>query len=227
LAAATVYCIISTTTDRFKISTTCGGAEVDITTSGTGTQSDHFNFVTPDTRGRFGLGTGTAVYTDAGVDADVDITANDLTVPSNNTKWITGTPVVFTLTSGTITGLTSGNTYYVIRSSATKIQLASSLANAQNLTPIDFTAKSSPIWNISHTNTARTIGEIGGEQEHAQNVTELLAHIHGTVRVPGGTASVVGGVDNIDQTGSTGSTGGNAAMNVMNPFLVMTYIIKL
>lgn len=56
LAATTVYCIISVTTDRFKISTTCGGAEVDITTTGTGTHSDYFNFITPDMRN--GIATG-------------------------------------------------------------------------------------------------------------------------------------------------------------------------
>lgn len=59
LSASTVYCIISTIADRYKISTTCGGAAVDITTTGTGTHSDYFNFVTPDTRGRVVLGTGT------------------------------------------------------------------------------------------------------------------------------------------------------------------------
>lgn len=58
LNAVTVYCIISTTTGRFKISTTCGGASVDITDPGSGTHSDYFNFVVPDARGRSILGAG-------------------------------------------------------------------------------------------------------------------------------------------------------------------------
>lgn len=58
LSATGVYCIISTTTDRFVISTVCGGSAVDITDAGTGTHSDYFNFVVPDARGRSIVGTG-------------------------------------------------------------------------------------------------------------------------------------------------------------------------
>ena len=228
LSAATVYCIESITTDRFKISTTCGGVDTDITDAGSGTHSDYFNFLAPDVRGRVPLGTGTATTTENGVDADVDITANELVVPTNNVKWITGTQVTFTLSSGTVTGLTSGNTYYVIRMSTTRISLASSLANAQNGVEIDFTAKSSPVWTITNTMTARTIGEIGGEQEHAMSSTELLAHTHDA---GSGVNAANGSFFNSRLNGvggnPTSSTGGNAAMNIMNPFLVMTYIIKL
>ena len=59
LSAATVYCIESITTDRFKISPTCGGVDTDITDAGSGTHSDYFNFLTPDARGRAAIGTGT------------------------------------------------------------------------------------------------------------------------------------------------------------------------
>ena len=58
LVATTVYCIISVTTDRYKVSDTCGGAVVDLTTNGTGTQTDYFNFLVPDARGRTPVGTG-------------------------------------------------------------------------------------------------------------------------------------------------------------------------
>lgn len=77
LVATTVYCIISVTTDRYKVGTTCGGAVVDLTTNGTGTQTDYFNFVTPDTRGRVALGTGAGagltnrvIGTSAGAETD-------------------------------------------------------------------------------------------------------------------------------------------------------------
>jgi microcystin-dependent protein len=59
LGASTVYCIVSVTTDRYKIGTACGGAAVDITSTGSGTHSHHFNFVTPDARGRNVIGSGT------------------------------------------------------------------------------------------------------------------------------------------------------------------------
>lgn len=169
-------------------------------------------------------GTGTVVA--SGVDGDVDLTGDTFTVPSNNTTWITGMPVVFTLSSGTITGLTSSTTYYIIRSSSTLVQLASSLANAQNGTAINMTAKSSPVWTLTHTYTARVLGETGGEEAHAMSDTELLAHTHavstasslaggGSNNSPGGTA------------GATGSRGGNVAMNIMQPTTFMNVMLKL
>jgi microcystin-dependent protein len=58
LNATTVYCVQSVTADRYKLKA-CGGANIDITTSGTGSHSDYFNMKIPDTRGRNVLGTGT------------------------------------------------------------------------------------------------------------------------------------------------------------------------
>ena len=178
-------------------------------------------------------GYGTGTVSAAGVDADVDITANDLTVASNTTKWVTGMSVVFTLDSGTVTGLTSGNTYYVIRSSATKVQLASSLANAQNGTAIDFTAKSTPVWTITHTYTIRGLGEAVGEQEHAQSLTELMGHTHGGLTGSivgyvgaGGTRQVPGGAEGVVDA-TTGSRGGNAAMNIVQPTVFLNVMVKL
>lgn len=183
----------------------------------------------PKTLGRALAGYGTGTVFANGVDADVDITANDLTVASNNTKWITGMAVVFTLTSGTITGLTTATTYYVIRSSATKVQLATTLANAQNGTAIDYTAKATPVWSITHTYTARVLGETVGEQTHAQNSIELLAHIHDqrASNTAGATASPVTTQGTDLGAGPTGSTGGNAAMNIQPPTLFLNVMVKL
>ena len=184
----------------------------------------------PKTLGRALAGYGTGTVVASGTDSDVDIgAANSLTVTSNNTKWITGMAVVFTLGSGTITGLTSGNTYYVIRSSATLVQLASTLANAQNGTAIDLTAKSSPVWTITHTYTARVLGEAIGEQSHAQSLTELLSHTH----IVGSTATAESGTevghDDISAAGAVASAarGGNVAMNITNPTLYLTVMVKL
>lgn len=58
LNATTVYCVQSVTADRYKLKA-CGGANVDITTSGTGVHADYFNMKIPDTRGRAAIGTGT------------------------------------------------------------------------------------------------------------------------------------------------------------------------
>lgn len=187
------------------------------------------------------LAAGTGTHVDSGVNADVDTAADTLVVPSNTRKWITGKSVVFTLASGTITGLTSGNTYFVIRNSTTTIKLASSLANAQNGTAIDFTAKSTPVWTVTHTLTARTLGERGGEESHAMSSTELVLHGHtGRVNGGGGTTNLWSGAGAGDgiASGDTGSVflggapitvdanGGNNAMNVMAPFAAVTRGIR-
>lgn len=168
---------------------------------------------------------GTGTHADSGGNAEVDTTTDLLTVPSNLAKWITGKQVVFTLASGTITGLTSGNTYYVIRIGNTTIKLASSLANAQNGTGIDLTAKAAPVWTITHTQAARTHGERLGEDGHAMSSTELLLHAHS---LPNAFVSLVGGSDVaggggfIATSNITGNAGGNAAMNVTQPSAVVT-----
>jgi microcystin-dependent protein len=208
------------------------------TTWGVGNGTTTFNV--PDFRDKVPIGSGTGTVKAAGVDAGVDIGADTLTVASNNTKWTTGMTVVFTLTSGTITGLVHNTTYYVVRDSATTIKLASSLANAQNGTVIDFTAKASPVWDITHTYTARTLGEYGGEESHAMSSVEHLAHGHtgSTGTVPTlNSAGTAGGNNTLQElsdasngtapaTLTIASTGGNAAMNTMQPFGVVKYIIS-
>ena len=184
--------------------------------------------------GRLVIAAGTGTSVASGVNADVDTATDGFTVPANASKWVTGTPVVFSLASGTITGLTSGNNYFVVRSSSTLIKLASSLANAQNGTVIDLTAKSSPVWSITYTMTARTAGDMGGAESHAESSVENLAHAHNT---QGSTATLgtagsgssegysTSAVNCQRQTAVT-STGGNAAMDIMNPFVVSNMIIS-
>jgi hypothetical protein len=167
------------------------------------------------------------VVTEAGGDGAVDTGADTFTVTSNNTKWVTGMSVLLTLTSGTITGLTSGNTYYIIRTNATTIQLASSLANAQAGTAVNMTAKSSPVWTLTHTYTTRVLGETGGEQEHAMSLTEMLAHTHAMSAVTNTAGAVVAAGSDKGLTTNTGSRGGNAAMNIMQPTVFLNVMIKL
>jgi microcystin-dependent protein len=194
------------------------------TTWGAGDGATTFNLPPSAGRSRIGRGTGTVVA--SGVDADVDIVNNGFVVSANDTKWITGMSFLFTLASGTITGLTSGNTYYAIRSTSTLVKIASSLANAQNESNIDLTAKSSPVWSITHTYTARTLGVTGGEETHAISATETLAHTHAdTGTTSTGTMTAGGSVGDMNE-GSTGSFGGNVAMNIMQPFGVYMQIIR-
>lgn len=164
------------------------------------------------------------VTRETGTNADVDTTGNTLAVGSNTQTWTTGMPVTFTLSSGSITGLTSGNTYYVIRTSAVTVKLASSLANAQNNNPIDFTGKSSPVWTIQYNSTPRQLGEYVGEEYHAMSAGELLAHTHSEVGNNGSQGPIGGGLGGAD---TTGSTGGNQFMNNMQPTLFLTLMMKL
>lgn len=53
LTADTIYYVIESTTNTFKVSLTQGGAAVDITDTGTGTHSFYDEFAVPDIRGRF------------------------------------------------------------------------------------------------------------------------------------------------------------------------------
>lgn len=164
-----------------------------------------------------------AVTRAAGTNTGVDLTGDTLTVDSNTATWITGMPVMFTLTSGTVTGLTSGNIYYVIRNNATTVKLASTLANAQNNIPIDLTAKSSPVWSIQYNTTARAMGEYFGEEAHAMSSAELLAHTHNAV-ITGGASG--GGAGSFFPS-ITSVTGGNSFMNQYQPTLALGLMMKL
>jgi microcystin-dependent protein len=226
----------------------CNGASVSRTTyadlfAAIGTtfgSADGNSFNLPDMQGRVPVGVGTGTIAENGTGGDVSIGSDTLAVPSNDDRWITGMSVLFTLSSGTITGLTSGNTYYIVRASATTVKLASSLANAQNGTVVDLTAISSPVWNITHTHVARSLGAKGGNDVHAMSSTELVSHNHtqnshahgggqasGTIQdVGGGTA---GGNDASTggATATNNPTGGTAAMNNMPPYLATKFIISI
>lgn len=189
----------------------------------------------PKTLGRALAGYGVGTVVASGTDSDVDIgAANSFTVPSNNNKWVTGMLVTFSLASGTITGLTSGNPYYIIRSSATLVSLASTLALAQAGTAIDITAKSSPVWSLTHTYTTRSLGEAVGEESHAMSSTELYSHTH-TINNAANLKNQAAGVDFANGAGTAlntvtptnASTGGNAAMNNLQPTAFLNVMVKL
>ena len=92
--------------------------------------SEYFNpaLYRPSSSGRVivGAGTPTTVMT------FVSRSSNTITVSGVNAIAFnenqTGTAVTYSAPSGAITGLTSGNTYYLIRVTSTTFQVASSLA---------------------------------------------------------------------------------------------------
>lgn len=196
------------------------------TTWGIGDGSTTFNV--PDFRGRGAVGSGTGTVAETVAAASVNTGADTFTVSSNNTKWITGQKVQLTTTNTLPAGLSLATDYWIIRASATTIQFATTLANAQNGVQIDITTQGTGNHTVTGTLTARTLAEIGGEESHAMTNTELLSHSHGvTVDTSTTTAgSVVRSGLNSDSSRNTGTAGGNAAMNVMQPFGVVTKVIK-
>ena len=151
--------------------------------------------------------------------------SNGFTVASNNTKWITGMPVVLSNLTGFTTSATAGPTYYAVRISATNVRLATTLAKAQTNAP-DVTLSGTGTATLTTTFTARTVGELGGEEGHAMSITELLAHTHTQDSFVNSTTTGAGSSPITSGTKATGSTGGHAAANIMQPFGVYMTIIK-
>ncbi len=68
----------------------------------------------------------------------VNTTSDVITIPSHG--YFTSDPVVFTSDVGAAAGLTSGNTYYVIRVDSDTVKLATSASNSINGTAVDITS---------------------------------------------------------------------------------------
>ena len=132
-----------------------------------------------------------------------------------------------------MTGLTSGNSYYLIRISNTTFQLASSLANAIAGTAISLSSDGTGTQTFTTTVTSLTAAQHGGEQTHALTAAQIPSHTHNN-------NAILGSASGTDETSSTndgsstpaanrptdGGTGGNTAHNNMPPFLALNYIIK-
>lgn len=197
------------------------------TTYGAGDGSTTFNL--PDMRGRavIGVGTGTKVATFASRSGNV-ITVTGLSNASNN-EFQTGQAVLYSAPSGAMTGLTHNTTYYLIRTGNLTFSLATTLANAQNGTVISLSSDGTGTQTFILTLTARTLADTGGEENHAMSSTELLSHRHTyeTFTATGtGTGAYYGTNGILVTNPNTSLTGGNVAMNNMQPFIALNYIIK-
>jgi len=195
---------------------------------------DGTHFTLPDMRGRVAAGVGSNIWTFTFASTDVNTGTDQITVTANS-EIITGRKVQLTTTGTLPTGLSLATDYYIIVVDSTHIKLATSLANAIAGTNIDITAQGSGTNTATHTGTARTLGEHGGEQAHADTATEMPAHSHDISGHAGarvyspdfnnGTAAGSGGAT--WGAAILGNTGGSTAHNNMQPYLGLNYIIKV
>lgn len=251
LAANTDYYVISAglTANAFELALSPGGAAINTSGSQSGVHTvfksswgkgdGSTTFQLPDLRARFPVGlaaTAPAVQTltfePAAVSAGSDnVTILDTVFPSQGQK-------VQLTSSGTLpAGLSLATDYWIVRSSATTIQFATSAANANLLTPsvVNITDQGTGVHTMTYTNRAHTVlGRLGGEETHLNAAGEVpaLSHSH-TVSENQNTGGASGLRSQATQqaevsTYSTNSTtlGGDAVHNVMPPFAVLNYIIK-
>ena len=206
---------------------------------GAGDGSITFNV--PDPQGRVLVIAGAGSMAESFAAAAVTVATDLITVQSNVDRWITGMKVRATTTGTLPTGLALATDYFVIRVDAVSIKLASSLANAVAGTAIDITAQGSGTHTLTHSLTARAIGDKGGEEAHANTVAEMAPHRHkvwscvssgGTVATGLGDAASKSVMGNKNVAGSSyidtnngvplvENTGGSSAHNSMPPFLAI------
>lgn len=71
------------------------------------------------------------------------------------------------------------------------------------------------------------LAAVGGSQSHVMTLTELVAHHHTMNAVSGSNAGSTGGpVQGSGATANTSDTGGSGAFNIIQPTIVLNYIIK-
>lgn len=157
----------------------------------------------------------------------------------------TGQIVYFTTTGALPTGLTASTRYWVIAVTSSTFRLATSQANALAGTAVTTSGTQSGTHTVFSADF--DLGRSNGEINHEQTLTELATHNHtqsahnhtipNSVTVPGGTSffnfeSWSNGTDQ-SRTITTGNatpaiqnSGSGLAMNIMQPYLTMNFIIK-
>jgi microcystin-dependent protein len=80
---------------------------------------------------------------------------------------------------------------------------------------------------VGRTLTTRSLGQIGGEEVHLLDTTEIPSHNHTYTKIDGNGPGNpnTGGFDS-DTATNTGNTGGNLVHNNMSPFTVISYFIR-
>lgn len=165
---------------------------------------------------------GSNLYAQPAQNFSTSVASNVLITVTNAAAFGVASPVI--LTGSPPSGLSVGVVYYTIVTSATTIELASTIANALAGTPITFSASSG-----SGTIQIQALGSssLAGELAHTLTVGEMPSHNHSMTRVFAGAGIGSGTSFASDTAGTTGNTGGGAAHNNVQPTTYMNMYIKL
>ena len=238
---------------------TCDGSAISRTTysdlfsvigTGYGIGDGSTTFNLPDMKARFPIG-----YSDSAptkIFTFSSRSSNTITVTgvsnTNNNHIQTGQAVLYSAPSGAMTGLTHNTTYYLKSVAYNQFTLATSVANANAGTTISLSSDGTGTQTFTATFSARAIGDMGGEENHALTDAEMPSHAH-DVQSPvlSGSASnqiplrdndgVSEGwwdtnpVINKQDTSNTDelrmmNEGSDAVHNNLPPYTVVNYIIK-
>lgn len=197
------------------------------TAFGAGDGSTTFNL--PDVKGRSLVGVGTGSVAESVAAAAVNTGTEVITVASNVDRWINGMKVQISTTGTLPGGLSAATDYYINRLSSTTIRLSATLADAIAGNVIDITSQGTGTHTLTHTLTARSMGDKGGEEAHANTVAEMPSHTHplkySNATYTSGAGTMVATVGSGGLTATSDATGSGAAHNNMPPFLAANLFI--
>jgi len=228
LAVQTLYYVRDKTTNTFKLALTAGGSAIDIGDAGTGTHSFYVSFKVPNLQGRVPVGYSASAPTF--IATFVSRSSDTITVSgadnhaSNQLQ--TGQKVLYTASSGAMTGLTHNTDYYLIRVAYNQFKLATTLGNANEGTAISLSSDGTGAQTFTITYTARPMGQTGGMEIDSQPPT----HKHSVYTYT--TSDFNDGTSGWSSSGSSQGTptatleDGGATPSNMQPFVVLSYIIK-
>lgn len=200
--------------------------------SGWGMGDGSTTFTLPDFRSRVPVGLAAAAPTTqklAFEPAQVSAGSDNVTIP--NIVFPSQGQKVQLTSSGTLpAGLSLATDYWIVRSSSTTIQFATTQANANASTPVvvNITDQGSGVHTMTFTGLAHTVlGRMGGEETHGIANPELASHFHtwGNASNATGTGFANSG-SNQSGTNVTSTVGSDAQHNIMQPFVVVNYVIK-
>jgi len=183
----------------------------------------------PRTVGRAMAGTGSSGAFSSTFTADA---GTDVCTVDSNLSLYTGAIVQVATTTTLPAGLSAATDYYVIRTAATTLQLATSLANAHAGTVINITDAGTGTHTMTMSLSVRTLGQHVGEESHSSTDGENGPHNHtGTYYTAGGGGGT-GAQASVGTGGATGtayvpSDGSGTAHNTMQPTTFFNVMIKL